>query len=175
MKTKGRLENGLLRLDANHDDLVRYEDKELDVEVTVHREKRSLDANRYFHKLCRLIAEAIGSTEIEVKNQMISDWGQSDDDYDEVKLRLDIEWPTVENMHLHPLGYNDGKFAYYSVRRGSHTYNTKEMSFLIEHTVDEAKMLGIETLPPEEIKRMEAAWHQQGTDQGTKGARPRGN
>lgn len=37
---------------------------------------------------------------------------------------------------------------------GSHTYNTKEMSRLIDGVVTRCKELDIETLPPDELKRM---------------------
>ena len=36
----------------------------------------------------------------------------------------------------------------------SHTYDSKEMSVLIDGIVSEAKDLGIETLPPSELERM---------------------
>lgn len=42
--------------------------------------------------------------------------------------------------------------------RGSHTYDTKEMSRLIDGTVEEAKELGIETLTPDQVERMKQAW-----------------
>ena len=41
---------------------------------------------------------------------------------------------------------------------GSHTYDTKEMSRLIEGTVSEAKELGIDTRTPEEIALMTEEW-----------------
>ena len=43
---------------------------------------------------------------------------------------------------------------------GSSTYNTKEMSVLIDGIVYEAKELGIETLPPDELERMKVEWNQ---------------
>jgi hypothetical protein len=42
--------------------------------------------------------------------------------------------------------------------RGSHTYNTKEMSKLINGTVSEAKEQGIETLDDIEIRRLVEQW-----------------
>ena len=50
-------------------------------------------------------------------------------------------------------GY-ENVFAYY----GSSTYNTTEMSRLIDYVVDEAKELGIETLPPEQLNAMKESW-----------------
>ena len=42
----------------------------------------------------------------------------------------------------------------YIMLKGSSAYDTQEMSVLIEGLVSECKELGIETLPPDEIKRM---------------------
>lgn len=42
--------------------------------------------------------------------------------------------------------------------RGSHTYNTAEMSKLIDGTVSEAKELGIETMTPDQIEEMKQKW-----------------
>ena len=36
--------------------------------------------------------------------------------------------------------------------------DTKEMSMLIDFTVQEAKQQGIETLPPNEIERIKQLW-----------------
>ena len=44
--------------------------------------------------------------------------------------------------------------------RGSSTYNTEEMSKLIDGLVSECKEQGIETLPPEELERMMQAYEQ---------------
>ena len=57
---------------------------------------------------------------------------------------------------------DNGKlYRVYVVMRGSHTYDTKEMSRLIDGTVQEAKEHGIETLPPDELERMMSTWHPQ--------------
>lgn len=42
----------------------------------------------------------------------------------------------------------------YLMLRGSHTYDTKEMSVLINGLVEECKEQGIETLTPDELRRM---------------------
>lgn len=44
--------------------------------------------------------------------------------------------------------------------RGSHDYDTKEMSTLIDGVVSEAKELGIETMTPDRIKEMMAAYEE---------------
>lgn len=43
---------------------------------------------------------------------------------------------------------------------GSSKYNTKEMARLIDYVVEECKPLGIDTMTPDEIERLKAAWTQ---------------
>jgi hypothetical protein len=64
----------------------------------------------------------------------------------------------LDYLHCSPVRYGDDGTTYYRIIRGTHTYDTKEMSALIDGVVQEAKDLGIETMTPEQIKRMEAAW-----------------
>ena len=53
---------------------------------------------------------------------------------------------------------NGIEITFYRVYRGSHTYNTEEMSILIDGTVQEAKDLGIETMTPDQIEEMKQKW-----------------
>lgn len=41
---------------------------------------------------------------------------------------------------------------------GSSTYDTKQMSALIDVAVESCKGLGIETMPPAELAALEASW-----------------
>lgn len=50
-----------------------------------------------------------------------------------------------------------GVRAYY----GSSSYNTKRMKRLLDYIVADAKALGIETMTPDEIARMESLWQGQ--------------
>ena len=128
------------------------------IEVSKEKKKRSLDANAYFHVLVTKIAEAIGSSLTEVKNQMIREYGQYE--YIDGKIPTLLVKPEYlddflksPSIHLKEEGM-EGDRARMAVMRGSHTYNTAEMSRLIDGTVEEAKALGIETLPPEELRRL---------------------
>ena len=138
-------------------------DKDLTLEVKRYREGRSLTANAYFHKLCDLIAKKMHTSEIESKNLMLSRYGQLDEDVKHIILDDEVDYLKITSLHLRPTSHtktmDNGKlYRVYLVIRGSHTYDTAEMSDLIDGTVDEAKELGIETLPPIEIERMKAAW-----------------
>ena len=164
--------SGCQRLEIllNEDARAEYErlkDKEkLSVKIVPYRAKRSLNANRYFHDLVGKIADVAGQSNIYIKNKMISEYGA----FEYVNGRIvtlplddDINAYDVAFIHLQPTTEthmnNLGKvFRINLVMRGSHTYNTKEMSRLIEGTVQEAKALGIETATPEEIRKMEERW-----------------
>lgn len=142
-------------------------DKDLDISAKQHKEKRSLNANAYFHVLVGKIAEVIGAANVEVKNRLIREYGAyeyMDDhiptylirsEYEDAILRKDgVHFITVGYEHISGVDY-----ARMAVMRGSHTYDTKEMSRLIDGTVQEAKGLGIETMPPEELERMINRWN----------------
>lgn len=131
------------------------------------REKRSLDSNAYFHLLCGKIAEAVTSSMTETKNELIMEYGQLDLDAEgkptTIIMRDDIEWQKLETLHLRPTTatkiLDDGKlYRVYLVMRGSHTYDSREMSRLIDGTVEAAKELGIPTATPDEIAKMAALW-----------------
>lgn len=144
------------------------QDREKLFEVKEHKEKRSLNANAYFHVLVNKIAKATHQSAIEVKNDMIRDYGF----YDylpngEINLTIkskDFDYRKSETEHLEPFPNNEitdkkGRvFLAYIVKRGSHTYNTQEMAHLIDGTVYEAKELNIETLPEAELQRIKEMW-----------------
>ena len=135
----------------------------LDITARRHRQKRSLNANAYFHLICGKIAAKLGESITERKNALIAEYGQVDTAVKTIILADEIDWKTIEPLHLRPTTatrvLDDGRlYRVYYVMRGSHTYDTAEMSRLIDATVDQAKELGIETLTPIELERMKAAW-----------------
>lgn len=130
------------------------------------RKRRSLDSNAYFHVLVGKIAEKIGASITEVKNEMIASYGQYDRTGEGLTyiIMLDaIEWQKLDTIHLKPTAatreLDDHKlYRVYHVMRGSHTYDSAEMARLIDGTISEAKELGIETATPAELKRMADLW-----------------
>ena len=139
---------------------------DLRIKAVKWREKRSLSANAYFFVLCGKIADALKCSVTEVHNRMISDYGQPEIIESKVMTAIildSIAWDRLEYIHLRPTSatrtMDDGRlYRVYYVMRGSHTYDTKEMSHLIDGAVSEAKELGIETLPPDEVAKMKEAW-----------------
>lgn len=137
-------------------------DKDLDVQLKLLRQKRSLNANAYFHVLVDKIAAELGVSHSEVHNQVIAEYGYRDNDAEGVLLKEEIDWTKIDSIHLRPTTrwvFHDGEpYRLYDVMRGSHTYDTKEMARLIDGVVYEAKSIGIETLSPDELERMKSLW-----------------
>lgn len=141
----------------------------LSIKAVKYSEKRSLSANAYFHVLVREIASVLRSSNTEVKNHLIREYGAFefiDDHIPTFKLKAEYEVAMLnrEDIHVKPIGreYENGcEWVRFAFMRGSHTYSTAEMSRLIDGTVQEAKELGIETLPPAELERMIGSWKTQ--------------
>ena len=138
-------------------------DKELSVEVKEYRQKRSLNANSYFHLLVGKIAEVQGVSHTEIHNHLIAEYGQMHEEIKNIIMDDSIPWEKLETIHLRPTSAtremdNGRLYRVYIVMRGSHTYDSKEMSRLIDGTVSEAKELGIETMTPAELERMVSQW-----------------
>lgn len=145
----------------------RLKDKEiLSIDIKENKRKRSLDANAYFHVLVGKIAEAIGNSKAAVKNSLLARYGQpaiENGGLVNIIIRDDIDVSEREDIHLCPTSavkmLDDNKmYRVYRLIRGSHTYNTAEMSYLIDGTISEAKELGIETMTPEKIREMKERW-----------------
>lgn len=145
---------------AHFDDINNID--KLNIKATRYRAKRSIDANNYFHVLVGKIAEALGISKAKCKNVLICKYGQPQllDDSSPMIYKTnapeDFMWEQ-ESLHCIPIKYED-KATFYKVYRGSHTYDTHEMSKLIDGTVADAKELDIETMTPDEIERMKASW-----------------
>lgn len=144
-------------------DVERLKDKDLDLTLDVHRERRSKDANAYFHVLCGRLADVLRVSKPFCKNMLIGRYGQPmviDDKPVTIETQLSADQMLEqESLHVKPCGVNinNGRDIY-AVMRPTHEYDTREMSILIDGTVEECKVQGIETATPEEIKRMIAVW-----------------
>lgn len=149
---------------AGYEALKGYE--KLNITAEKYKKRRSLDANAYFHVLVGKLADVLGISKQRCKNILIGRYGQTE--YLEegvpavIKTNISVEQMLEqETLHVIPCGVEmqDGReINYFRICRGSHTYDTKEMSALIDGAVQEAKEQGIETMTPAELERMKAAW-----------------
>lgn len=140
--------------------------KKLAIKIVRHYEKRSLDANAYFHVLVGKIADALAISKTRCKNILICRYGQPELLEGEplvYKTNAPVSYMLEqEAIHCQCIGSkmeNKKELFFYKVFRGSHTYDTREMSALIDGTVADAKELGIDTESPEEIRKMKERWN----------------
>lgn len=146
------------------EELVRWlfnQDKEKVFEIKEHKLKRSLNANAYCWVLMNKIADAIKSTKEEVYREYIKNKGI----FRLITMNKEATNTFIKVWQEKGLGWicdaSESKYegmvdvvAYY----GTSSYNTKQMANFIDYVVDEAKNLGIETLPPDEIERLKSLW-----------------
>lgn len=133
-----------------------------DVEIKEHREKRSLDANAYFWVLVDRLAEKTQIPKTDIYRSYIREIGGNNEtvcipDKGVDKLRREWErngdgWLTSTMPSKLPGCTN--VVLYY----GSSTYDTAQMSRLIDMAVQDCVEQGIETLPPEKLAGMMEEW-----------------
>ncbi len=130
-------------------------DKPFTISVSWKRKSRSLDANAYLWVVCQKIAEVIRATKEEVYKKAIREVGQ----FEIVPIKEEAVDRWIENWGSRGLGWFaesmeksklDG-YVRVITYFGSSTYDTKEMSVLIDYIVEEAKELGIILLSDSEI------------------------
>ena len=123
---------------------------------------RSLNANAMCWAMCQKIAEKLGITKEEVYRKCITEVGdytplpikaEAVEDFQRIWSSHGIGWicQVVDNSKIE--GYKL-VFAY----AGSSTYDTKQMSRLIDCIMQEAETLGIETLTDRERSLLIDAW-----------------
>lgn len=156
-----------LLLDTNNTDVVEQlkNENKLNIELKKYRKKRSLDANSYCWVLCDSIAKEL------CKDGTII---TKEDVYKDAILQIGtfepfiVQEKTLDNFkriwEKQGLGFlvqevsRKDKCIKVNCYYGSSTYDTKEMSLLIESLVELAKTLHIETKPQNEIDSLLREW-----------------
>lgn len=166
-----KLEGGWLMVKPEREDLGKamavvrkHKDKLYDLEVKEHRKKRSLDANAYAWVLINNLAEVLRITPVEIYRQAIQNIGGN---YEIIPIKEEaakhfrqiweskgLGWPCVDMGPSKIDGYRNLR-AYY----GSSTYDTRQMSMLIDNLVQDCKALGIETLTPDKLSLLVEGWN----------------
>ena len=144
----------------------KLKDSKLSIEIKKWRKKRSLDANAYCWILCDMIAKELCKDEVVVTKENV---------YQDAILQMG----TFEAMIVEEKAYDNFKriwerqglgFLIQEVSRknkcvkvhcyyGSSTYDSKEMSLLINYLIEIAKSLNIETKTKKEIESLLNTWH----------------
>lgn len=141
-----------------------YENTDLDIDIEKHREKRSLDANAYFHVLVNKLARKLGTSDTEMKIKMNLEYGTIATCKDGTKAGAKVPFGT-DLSSFYPYCKKFGEcvengitFEKYLFYKQTHTLNTLEMSQLIDGVVSECKEQGIETKSREELDSLLKSW-----------------
>lgn len=134
----------------------------LTVAVSKYRKRRSLSANAYFWELIGRLSEKLNISKEETYWEYIKHMGI----YRSVEVNNKAVDTIIKMWRSHGLGWiaektDDGEregFSLINLYYGSSSYNTKQMSRLIDSVVNDCKEQGIETLPPEQLECMKREW-----------------
>ncbi|MGN1446233.1 MAG: hypothetical protein ACI4WV_08055 [Eubacteriales bacterium] len=166
-----KLEGGWLMVKPEREDLGKamsvvrkHKDRLYDLEVKEHRQKRSLDANAYAWVLINKISDALRITPKEIYRQSILNIGgnceiipikeEAAERFKQIWESQGLGWPCLDMGKSKIQGYRNLR-AYY----GSKTYDTRQMSILIDNLIQDCKALDIETLPPEKLALLMEGWN----------------
>lgn len=139
------------------------EGKVYEANLKEYRPKRSLDANAYAWVLLGKLANKVGLPKEDVYREFIRDVG---DNYEILPIRNDAVDKWISNWRRKGIGWvcdilGESKLDGYTnviTYYGSSTYDSKQMSTLINLIVDECKQQGIETMTPGELALLMDGW-----------------
>ena len=168
--TEAKLEGGWLMLKPTKEDIGlamafvrKMKQKLYEALLKEHRKKRSLDANAYAWVLIGKLADVMRVPPEIVYINAIQNIGgnyevipirdEAVDKFIEVWKKNGLGWPCVDMGRSKIPGYRNIR-AYY----GSSTYDTRQMSVLIDSLIQDCKALDIETLSEEKLSAMMGGW-----------------
>ncbi len=136
--------------------------KTYDIEIREHRKRRSLDANAYCWALLGKLAYVMKTPAETLYRAIIHNVGG----YTVVPIRNDAVEKYTEIWQSNGIGWivddlGESKIKGYTNLKcfhGSSSYDTKEMSRLIDEIVEVCKEQGIETATPAELALLKEGW-----------------
>ena len=137
--------------------------KVYEADLKEHRQKRSLDANAYAWVLMGKLANKVGLPKEDVYREFVKDVGNN---YEILPIRNDVVDKWITNWQGKGIGWvceilGESKLDGYTnviTYYGSSTYDSSQMSKLINLIVDECKQQGIETMTPAELAMLMDRW-----------------
>lgn len=121
-------------------------------EVKEYKEKRNLDQNAKYWKLLNELALTLKIGVEELHFKMLKDYSQR---Y-EILVPKDIKLRGIDYYEKKSKIIRNGQeFIVYLIFTPSHELNTREFALLLQGLCDECKEQGIETLSPNELKKLE--------------------
>lgn len=130
-------------------------DSNIEYEIKPHKEKRSLNANAYFHSLVNKLARYHSWSDEEMKIKMVLDYGtlaEKDGELFEIRVPQDFDI-----KYVYPYAKFDRTEDWldcYFLYKRTHELNTHEFYELLCGVVQECKDVGIPTKEDYEIQKM---------------------
>lgn len=138
------------------------------VEIKEYRKKRSINQNSLYWSVLTQFARAMRMSNAEAHNRMLRDYGQVKRFGDKIAFVVlpdtdEVEQQTLEaeTEHLRPTSQvkegKDGQmYRTYMMLKGSSSYDTAEMTQLIDGLIDECEQVGLEVLSEQTRSLLEA-------------------
>ena len=132
--------------------------KTYSVEIKEYRKKRSIDQNSLYWSVLTQFARAMHMSNLEAHNRMLRDYGQIKRFGDKIAYVVlpdtdEVERQTLEaeTEHLKPtsqvkIGKDGMTYRTYIMLKGSSSYDTAEMTRLIDGLIRECEYVGLEVL-----------------------------
>lgn len=141
------------------------EDKEYICKVTEKKKRRSLDANAYYWLLLGQYADWGRESKVALHNKLLMRYGQPftvGEATVPIKLPYGVNWTDFTDYHVRPTSEfieddaGEIKEQVFILLRGSHTYDSMEMSILIDGLINEiiGSEAPIETMTPAELAKL---------------------
>lgn len=146
------------------EEIIKYlfnQDKTKKYEVKEYKEKRSNNANAYFHLLVNQLARHFNISDEDMKIKMNLDYGTIARFEDgRIKGCKVPKGTNIKDFYRYSKWYkeDDGDDCYIFYKE-THTLNTKEMSQLINGVVQECQDVNIETKSQKEIDSLLESWN----------------
>ena len=139
------------------------EGKVYEADLKEHRKKRSLDANSYAWVLLGKLANKVGLSKEDVYREFIKDVGGN---YEILPIRNDAVDKWISNWQQKGIGWvcdilGESKLDGYTnviTYYGSSTYDSLQMSKLINLIQEDCKQYGIEVMTPAELALLMDGW-----------------
>lgn len=169
-----KLEGGWLMVKPEREDLGKamsvvrkHKNKLYSLTVKEQQKKRSLDANAYCWVLINKLADVMRLSPTEVYRQAIQDISGNSEvvpikeeavsQFEQAWSHNGLGWICKDMGKSKIPGYRN-LMVYY----GSSVYNTRQMSDLIDHLVQDCKALDIETMTPDRLALLMEEWNAKG-------------
>lgn len=137
-------------------------DFDIDLEIKKHRERRSLDANAYCWVLIDKLADKLCVTKAHIYREAIRSIGgvsetvcvrtEAFEKLKQIWTANGIGWQ-IEQLPSKLDGCVNAVLYY-----GSSTYDTKQMSRLLDNLIQDCEALGIPVDTPEQIAKIKSLW-----------------